>query len=129
MSRRRKQLPYLSSSSTSRDAVNILSLCFAFIHGSPPNDQTPSDVLYLTVSHTGRLEEFTPYVPDGNNLLVCTATGDGKSSYFTIPILVHLVPRDYPELYAGFDTKTKLDGIVITLIIELASNIMRAPLV
>ncbi len=73
-------------------------------------------------------QEFIPYILDGNNLLVCTATGDGKSAYFTVPILAHLEVRDHPELYPGFEAKRKPIGVVITPTIGLASNIVRIPL-
>ncbi len=70
-------------------------------------------------------QEFIPYILDGDNLLVCTATGDGKSAYFTAPILAHIDVRDDPDSYAGFKAKKKPVGVVITPTIGLASNIVR----
>ncbi|KAK0197660.1 P-loop containing nucleoside triphosphate hydrolase protein [Armillaria mellea] len=69
-------------------------------------------------------QEFIPYILDGDNLLVCTATGDGKSAYFTASILAHLDVRDDLDLYVGFKAKKKPVGVVITPTIGLASNIV-----
>ncbi len=33
------------------------------------------------------------------------ATGDRKSSFFTVPILVHFEVRNNPDLYKGFKAK------------------------
>ncbi len=41
---------------------------------------------------------FIPHILDGDNLLVCTATGDEKSAYFTAPILAYIDIRDDPDM-------------------------------
>ncbi len=44
-------------------------------------------------------QEYIPHIRlDGENLLVCTATGDGKSAYFTAPILAYIDVRDDPDM-------------------------------
>ncbi len=69
-------------------------------------------------------QEYIPYILNGDNLLLCTATGDGKSSFFTVPILVHLEVRDNPDLYKGFEAKKLPVGIIVTPTIGLAGNIV-----
>ncbi|KAK0215283.1 hypothetical protein EDD85DRAFT_740146, partial [Armillaria nabsnona] len=68
-------------------------------------------------------QEFIPYILNGDNLLVCTATGNRKSAYFTAPILAHIDIHDDPNLYAGFKAKKRPVGVMIMPTIGLASNI------
>ncbi len=70
-------------------------------------------------------QEYIPYILNGDNLLICTAMGDGKSCFFTVPILVHLEVRDNPDLYKGFEAKKLPVGIIVTPTIGLAGNIVR----
>ncbi len=53
-------------------------------------------------------QEYIPYILNGDNLLLCAATGDRKSSFFTVLILVHLEVRNNPGLYKGFEAKKLL---------------------
>ncbi len=41
---------------------------------------------------------FIPHILDGDSLLVCTATCDGKSAYLTAPILAYIDVRDDPDM-------------------------------
>ncbi|KAJ7605579.1 P-loop containing nucleoside triphosphate hydrolase protein [Roridomyces roridus] len=62
---------------------------------------------------------------DGEDVLLCTATGDGKSALFIVPILVHLEvskrPNDFPD-FPGIRAHPVL--VVITPTKGLASNIV-----
>jgi superfamily II DNA/RNA helicase len=52
---------------------------------------------------------------DGDDVLCCTATGDGKSAAFYVPILVINEYNAHPHLYpAGLPTKLGPVGVVIT---------------
>lgn len=63
---------------------------------------------------------------DGNDVLCCTATGDGKSAAFSVPTLVHLEYNKHPEAYvAGLPTRRRPIGVVITPTKGLADNIVR----
>ena len=63
---------------------------------------------------------------DGNDVLCCTATGDGKSAAFSVPTLVLLEYNKHPEAYvAGLPTRRRPIGVVITPTKGLADNIVR----
>ncbi|KAF7311150.1 Chromo domain-containing protein [Mycena chlorophos] len=107
----------------------------------PPNDlkdSTPPDlsdiVSHDTATHSAaypagryglrkRQEELILRILDGSDVLLCTATGSGKSALFTVPILVHLELSQHPELYPSFAGWSKPVGVVITPTKGLARNI------
>jgi superfamily II DNA/RNA helicase len=64
-------------------------------------------------------------VLDGEKVLWVSATGEGKSAAFQIPIIVHEELRQNVELCPGFKGKEKPVGIVVTPTKGLASNIVR----
>ncbi|KAF8179975.1 P-loop containing nucleoside triphosphate hydrolase protein [Mycena galopus ATCC 62051] len=62
---------------------------------------------------------------DGDDVLCCTATGDGKSAAFSVPILVLKECNANPTLYpAGLRTRVDPVGVVVTPTKGLASNIV-----
>ena len=62
---------------------------------------------------------------DGKHVLLCTATGDGKSAAFSIPTLVLLEYNKHPESYvAGLPTRKQPIGVVVTPTKGLADNIV-----
>ncbi|PPQ82694.1 hypothetical protein CVT25_009424 [Psilocybe cyanescens] len=65
--------------------------------------------------------ELVLSILDGIDVLCCTATGDGKSAAFSIPILYN----EHPEAYgAGLPTRARPIGVVITPTKALADNIV-----
>ncbi|KAJ7779224.1 hypothetical protein B0H16DRAFT_1838657 [Mycena metata] len=70
-------------------------------------------------------EDLVSAILDGDDVLCCTATGDGKSAAFSVPILVlndyNLNPALYP---AGLPTRATPVGIVVTPTKGLAANIV-----
>ncbi|KAJ6449998.1 P-loop containing nucleoside triphosphate hydrolase protein [Mycena sanguinolenta] len=61
---------------------------------------------------------------DGDDVLCCTATGDGKSAAFSVPLLVLQEYNAHPELYPrGLRTRVGAVGIVVTPTKGLANNI------
>ncbi|KAJ7707925.1 P-loop containing nucleoside triphosphate hydrolase protein [Mycena metata] len=71
-------------------------------------------------------EELVSAILDSDDVLCCTATGDGKSCAFYIPILVlneyNTNRADYP---AGLPTRPNPVGIVVTPTKGLAANLVR----
>ncbi|KAJ6516509.1 hypothetical protein C8R45DRAFT_1067724 [Mycena sanguinolenta] len=62
---------------------------------------------------------------DGEVVRCCTATGDGKSAAFAVPILVLNEYNAHKDLYpAGFPTRSNPVGMVGTPTKDLASNIV-----
>ncbi|KAJ6449538.1 hypothetical protein C8R45DRAFT_849659, partial [Mycena sanguinolenta] len=62
---------------------------------------------------------------DGDDVLFCTATGDGKSAAFSVPHLVLQEYNAYPELYLrGLRTRIGAVGIVVTPTKGLTNNIV-----
>ncbi|KAJ6505453.1 P-loop containing nucleoside triphosphate hydrolase protein [Mycena sanguinolenta] len=62
---------------------------------------------------------------DGDDVLCCTATGDGKSAAFSIPILVLSEYNANSTLYpAGLRTRVGPVGVVVTPTKGLANNIV-----
>ncbi|KAJ6606970.1 hypothetical protein B0H10DRAFT_2308655 [Mycena sp. CBHHK59/15] len=60
-------------------------------------------------------EDFCSAILDGDDVLCCTATGDGKSAAFSVPILVLNEYNKNPGLYAaGLPTRLNPIGIVVT---------------
>lgn len=70
-------------------------------------------------------EDLICTILDGADIFCCTATGDGKSSAFSVPILAVLEYNQHPELYpAGLRTCMNPIGVVITPTKGLANNIV-----
>ncbi|KAJ6575914.1 hypothetical protein B0H10DRAFT_2443904 [Mycena sp. CBHHK59/15] len=65
------------------------------------------------------------WILDGEDVLCITATGDGKSALFAVPILVLLEVAKNPAMYPGFgDQKRKTPvGLVIAPTKGLSANI------
>ncbi|KAJ6459697.1 hypothetical protein C8R47DRAFT_1226517 [Mycena vitilis] len=71
-------------------------------------------------------EDMNSAMLDGVNMLCCTATGDGKSATFSVPILALNEYNTNPALYpAGLPTGKHPVGLVITPTKGLAANIVR----
>ncbi|KAF8884728.1 P-loop containing nucleoside triphosphate hydrolase protein [Gymnopilus junonius] len=69
--------------------------------------------------------ELISAILDGQDVLCCTATGDGKSAAFSIPTLVLLEYNRTPGTYIiGLPSRNKPIGIVITPTKGLADNIV-----
>jgi superfamily II DNA helicase RecQ len=69
--------------------------------------------------------ELVSAILDGQDVLCCTATGDGKSAAFSVPSLVLQEYNKHPEVYpAGLPTRTRPVGVVITPTKGLADNIV-----
>jgi len=67
--------------------------------------------------------ELVSTILDGQDILCCTATGDGKSAAFSIPCVVLLEYTRHPEKYpAGLPTRKRPIGVVITPTKGLANN-------
>ncbi|KAF5366151.1 hypothetical protein D9758_005819 [Tetrapyrgos nigripes] len=70
--------------------------------------------------------QYLPLLLDKGDILLVTATGDGKSTFFIVPILAHLEIRSHPDLYLSQFTcnvKEHPVGIVITPTKGLAASI------
>lgn len=63
-------------------------------------------------------------IMDEEDILWITATGDGKSAAFTIPILIHDEVHASPELYPSFQPRERAVGLVVTPTKGLAANIV-----
>ncbi|KAJ7190107.1 P-loop containing nucleoside triphosphate hydrolase protein, partial [Mycena pura] len=63
---------------------------------------------------------------DGQDVLLCTKTGDGKSALFLVPLLCHLEVSAKPEEYPRFkrDICSNPVGVVVTPTKGLARNIV-----
>ena len=69
--------------------------------------------------------ELVSAILDGQDILCCTATGDGKSAAFAVPALVLLEYNAHPDAYpAGLPTRKRPIGVVITPTKGLAINIV-----
>ncbi|THU89979.1 P-loop containing nucleoside triphosphate hydrolase protein [Dendrothele bispora CBS 962.96] len=68
--------------------------------------------------------KFIPRVLDGEKVFVITATGDGKSTFYDIPPMVHMEIRDNPHLYPPFQVKKKPVVVVVTPTKGLADSII-----
>ena len=84
----------------------------------------------LIPTWTNRLHEvqldLVSAILDGNNVLCCTATGDGKSAAFSVRTLVLLEYNEHPEAYvAGLPTRKRPIGVVVTPTKDLADIIVR----
>lgn len=64
-------------------------------------------------------------VLDGEDALLSTATGDGKSAIFIIPIFVLLEMKAHPSLYPDLPTYKFPMGIVVAPTKGLAANMVR----
>jgi len=61
---------------------------------------------------------------DGDDILVSTATGDGKSAVFAVPLVVLLELQRQPMYYPNLPCRSLPMGIVITPTKGLAANIV-----
>ncbi|KAF5309067.1 hypothetical protein D9758_019128, partial [Tetrapyrgos nigripes] len=71
--------------------------------------------------------QYLPLLLDKGDILLVTATGDGKSTFFIVPILAHLEIRSHPDLYLSQFTRNVKEhpvGIVITPTKGLAASIV-----
>jgi superfamily II DNA helicase RecQ len=65
------------------------------------------------------------HILDGQDTILCTATGDGKSALFTVPILCHLAVSEAPNKFPNFRRiRQHPVGVVITPTKGLARNIV-----
>ncbi|KAJ7478915.1 P-loop containing nucleoside triphosphate hydrolase protein [Mycena latifolia] len=70
-------------------------------------------------------EDLISAMLDGDDILCCTATGDGKSGAFSVPILVLNEYNNHRELYpAVLPTRLNPVGMVVTPTKGLAANIV-----
>ncbi|THU99819.1 hypothetical protein K435DRAFT_855312 [Dendrothele bispora CBS 962.96] len=76
--------------------------------------------------HNFQLDSL-PIILDNEDLFAITATGDGKSALFAVPILVHLEISKNPDQYPKFKIplRKKPVGIVVTPTKGLANNIVK----
>ena len=83
--------------------------------------------LWTNGLHTVQLK-LVSAILDGQDILCCTATGDGKSAAFSIPCLVLIEYNQHPESYpANLPTRSRPIGVVVTPTKGLASNIVLLP--
>ncbi|KAF9066188.1 P-loop containing nucleoside triphosphate hydrolase protein [Rhodocollybia butyracea] len=68
--------------------------------------------------------EWIPLVLDHQNLVAFTATGDGKSFLFLVPILIHLELSTNPLQYTKFPVQHQAVVMVITPMKGLATSIL-----
>ncbi|KAJ7204742.1 P-loop containing nucleoside triphosphate hydrolase protein [Mycena pura] len=73
-----------------------------------------------------RLQQEEPIlrILDGQDVLLCTATGAGKSALFTVPIICHQELAKYPSRYPNFRRRALPVGLVITPTKGLARSIV-----
>ncbi|KAF5346332.1 hypothetical protein D9758_011519 [Tetrapyrgos nigripes] len=69
--------------------------------------------------------ENIPRVLSGENLLLFAATGEGKSSMYIIPLLVHMEIRSNPHLYPAFVVRERPVAVVVTPTKGLATSIIQ----
>ncbi|PBK83327.1 hypothetical protein ARMGADRAFT_945114, partial [Armillaria gallica] len=69
-------------------------------------------------------QEYIPYIFNNDNLLICMAMGDEKSSFVTVSILIYLRVHSNLNSYKGFEAKKLLVRIIMTPTIGLAENIV-----
>jgi len=72
--------------------------------------------------------ELVSAILDGQDILCCTATGNGKSAAFTIPGLILVEYNAHPDTYpARLPTRKRPIGVIITPTKGLANNIVYFP--
>ncbi|KAF8202010.1 P-loop containing nucleoside triphosphate hydrolase protein [Mycena galopus ATCC 62051] len=65
------------------------------------------------------------HILDGRDVILCTATGDGKSAVFTVPIICHMAVNEAPTDFPKFrGIRARPVGVVITPTKGLARNIV-----
>jgi DEAD/DEAH box helicase len=69
--------------------------------------------------------ELVSRILDGESALCNTATGDGKSAVFGVPLVVLLEMASNPSAYPDLPYRAKPIGIVVTPTKGLAANIVR----
>ncbi|KAJ7321045.1 hypothetical protein DFH08DRAFT_713166, partial [Mycena albidolilacea] len=73
-------------------------------------------------------EDLVSAILDGEDILCCTVTGNGKSAAFSVPILALNEYNNNPSLYlAGLPTCLNPVGMVVTPTKGLAANIASMP--
>jgi superfamily II DNA/RNA helicase len=83
--------------------------------------------LWTSGLHTVQLNLISA-IFDGQDVLCCTATGDGKWAAFSIPCLVLSEYNQHPESYpANLPTRSRPIGVMVTPTKGLASNIVCFP--
>ncbi|KAJ6578934.1 hypothetical protein B0H10DRAFT_1836187 [Mycena sp. CBHHK59/15] len=65
------------------------------------------------------------WILDGEDVLCVTATGDGKSALFAVPIIVLLAVAENPAAYPQFFNQKKPVAIVISPTKGLSANMVR----
>lgn len=69
--------------------------------------------------------ELVSAILNGQDVLCCTATGDGKPAAFSVPSLVLLEYNKHPDVYPScLLTRKRPVGLVITPTKGLANNIV-----
>ncbi|KAF9536159.1 hypothetical protein CPC08DRAFT_717864 [Agrocybe pediades] len=69
--------------------------------------------------------ELVSAIPDGDDVLCCAATGDGKSCAFSVPPIILREYNEHPGLYvAGLPTRKRPIAVVITPTKGLAENLV-----
>ncbi|KAJ7190124.1 P-loop containing nucleoside triphosphate hydrolase protein [Mycena pura] len=69
-------------------------------------------------------EEVVLRILDGQDVLCCLNTGGGKSAMFSVPLIALREVAKNPDLYPNLPTRSRPVGILITLTIGLAANIV-----
>ncbi|KAJ7059061.1 P-loop containing nucleoside triphosphate hydrolase protein [Mycena amicta] len=69
-------------------------------------------------------EEPILRILDGSDVLLCTATGAGKSALFIVPIFCHLELSAHPEKHPRYRVRQHPVGVIITPTKGLARNIV-----
>ncbi|KAF9021242.1 hypothetical protein BDZ89DRAFT_957637 [Hymenopellis radicata] len=72
-----------------------------------------------------RQEEPTLLILDGKELVLCAATGDGKSALFIVPIMCHQEVSKHADEYSNFRVRSQPVGLIITPTKGLASSIVK----
>ncbi|KAJ7032628.1 hypothetical protein C8F04DRAFT_1396488 [Mycena alexandri] len=98
---------------------------------SPPRFKGSLDKSAISVPkdvEQGDLDSATviAWILDGEDVLSITATGDGKSALFAVPIIVLLEVAKNPAMYPGFGDRARKTpvGLVIAPTKGLAANII-----
>ncbi|KAL0578108.1 hypothetical protein V5O48_003887 [Marasmius crinis-equi] len=67
---------------------------------------------------------YIPALMNGDNMLIITATGDGKSAFFCVPIAIHNEISSHPQLYPALPYKKFAMGVIVTPTKGLAESIV-----
>ncbi|KZP21704.1 hypothetical protein FIBSPDRAFT_1019528 [Athelia psychrophila] len=106
------------------DIDNIPTLCWQ----DPIGLETIQLIIGMKVPQWGRLYDWQlPLVArilDGECVLCCTATSDGKSALFGAPAVIAVEISAHPELYPDLPRREKPVSLVITPTKGLSANIV-----